>query len=65
MKTTAEITDRMTEFRENVSIIKEKIREEMSKKHYKRDDRLLKFLNKEQCIWEFALLQLEWILLDQ
>lgn len=65
MKSETEIATRINELKENIKIIKEKTREELNKKYYKRDDRLLKFLNKEQCVWEFALLQIEWIFSDR
>lgn len=38
--------------------------QELEKHFMKRDKRLLLFLHKEKSIWEFALLQMQWLLDD-
>jgi hypothetical protein len=62
MKTKEEVLVRIKELQDNISLIDSKLSEEMSKGVYKRDYRLLRFLNRELGIWEMAVFQLEWFI---
>ncbi|WP_367867917.1 hypothetical protein [Pedobacter sp. WC2423] len=64
MRTEHEIRSKIEEFTINLSIIKLKMEQELEKHFMKRDKRLLLFLHKEKSIWEFALLQMQWLLDD-
>lgn len=62
MRKESEILSKMNDFNENLLIIEERINEELKKHYSKRDKNLLLFLNKERCVWEFAIEQMEWLL---
>lgn len=62
MRTEAEITEQMDSIRERMTVLQRKTEEEMQKKFEERDYRLLRFLNKEYSVYEYALNQMEWIL---
>lgn len=64
MRSEAEIHTRTEEIRSNLARILEKTTEEIEKPYNERDYRLLKFLNRERNVWEFALQQMEWLLTD-
>ena len=64
MRTEHEVRSKIEEFNVNLSIIKLKMEQELEKHFMKRDKRLLLFLHKEKSIWEFALLQMQWLLDD-
>lgn len=64
MRTEHEVRSKIEEFTVNLSIIKLKMEQELEKHFMKRDKRLLLFLHKEKSIWEFALLQMQWLLDD-
>lgn len=62
MRTEHEIIDKLEELRCHLAIILDRANEEMAKPYLNRDQRLLRFLNKEKSVWEFSLLQLKWLL---
>lgn len=64
MRSETEIHTRTEEIRSNLARILEKTTEEIEKPYNERDYRLLKFLNRERNVWEFALQQMEWLLTD-
>jgi hypothetical protein len=65
MRTEAEVCRRTAEIREKLSCILEKTSAEMAKPYTQRDYRLLRFLNREQHVWMFALTQMEWLLTEE
>lgn len=65
MKTEKEILFRIEELNVNLSIVQQKMDKELEKHYKKRDKRLLLFLYKEKSVWEFALVQLNWLLSDE
>jgi hypothetical protein len=64
MRTEAEILLKIEELQHNLAGILERAKEEMRKPYLARDQRLLRFLNREKNVWEYALLQLKWLLRD-
>ncbi|MBB6112610.1 hypothetical protein SAMN05421821_12077 [Mucilaginibacter lappiensis] len=65
MRTENEIRSKIEEFNINLAIIQSKMEKELEKHFMKRDKHLLLFLHKEKSIWEFALVQLHWLLSDE
>ncbi|MBO9201554.1 MULTISPECIES: hypothetical protein [Niastella] len=62
MRQETEILEKIEELRTNLNNIVEKADAEMTKPYAKRDLRLLRFLNREKNVWQFALQQMEWLL---
>lgn len=62
MRTAAEIIAKMEGFNQSLSLVEERINEELQKHYDKRDKGLLLFLNKERCVWQFAIEQMKWLL---
>lgn len=65
MKSRQEIIGRIDELRTRILLIEQSIQREMEKEFDQRDYVLLKFLNREQNVYEFGILQIEWILSDK
>lgn len=61
MRTYTEISARLEELRRNLCLVEEKAREEMEKPLPERNQRTLYFLFQEKKVWEFALMQINWI----
>ncbi|SEW42762.1 hypothetical protein SAMN05428988_5398 [Chitinophaga sp. YR573] len=62
MRKESEIISKIEGFNTNLLIIEERINEELQKHYEKRNKALLLFLNKERCVWEFAVEQMKWML---
>lgn len=62
MRTEIEIISRIEVLRQNLAIIEQKAREELSKPFDDRSQRTMYFLFQEKKVWECALMQLKWIL---
>ena len=64
MRTRQQMTDRIDELKTKILFIEQSIQREMEKNFDERDYVLLKFLDREQSIYQFGVLQIEWILSD-
>jgi hypothetical protein len=62
MKDETEVLSRIKEFREKIRLIEDRRNKELSKPFRERDDRLLRFLDREYNVYEFSLIQFEWVL---
>jgi hypothetical protein len=62
MKDETEVLYRIKEFREKIRLIEDRRNKELSKPFRERDDRLLRFLDREYNVYEFSLIQFEWVL---
>lgn len=65
MRNETEIQAKLNEIRNNLSMVTERAKTEMDKPYPGRDYKLLKFLNREKNVWEYALLQMEWVLASE
>jgi hypothetical protein len=57
-----QIFRKIEEFKEKILLLEEKKQEEAKKSFGTRDLRLLYFFNREQKVYEFAAVQLQWVL---
>lgn len=65
MRNETELQAKLEEIRINLHLVQEKAKTEMDKPYNRRDYKLLKFLNREKNVWEYALLQMEWVLASE
>jgi hypothetical protein len=64
MKEAPEISEKILEMKEYIVKIEARRQQELKKEMYKRDLKLMRFLNRESNVYEYAISQLEWILSD-